>query len=192
VSDLHQGHQRLDRLPIPIVGGLIGLLGASVRMPKIHVGIVRYGTQHASPVVERIYARGKRFYKAYDTLQRFSNMNEFQGVSCTLSAWHVAGRRSSWWDMYKKVMASSMLSGFVFGGLLTYIAVMAYGSQKSAASVEKPPAVSSVKINGHYLVGGKLTATLSDGRVITTERFKQTADGVTFTIGSDIFEETKK
>lgn len=183
--------QRLDRLPIPVVGQILGLLGFATRMPRIHMGTVRYGTAHASPVVERIFARGKRFWKCYDTLQKFTPMNEFQGVSCTLSAWHVSGRYKTWWHMYKAVMGSSVLSGLALGVIFTYCILMGMGYRvPDVATIT--PTVSKASITGYYLSGGKLTATLSDGRVLSTGNFKQSASGVTFTHGLEIFEESAK
>lgn len=184
--------QRLDRLPIPFVGPLLRLAGFAGRMPKIHVGTVRYGTAHSAPVVERIYARGKRFYKCYDTLQKFTPMNQYQGVSCTLPAWHVSGRYKSRWEMYKWVAGGGLLSGLLFGAVLTFTAIHLMGYKKQPSFDASIPAPSSAKIVGYFLASGKLTATLSDGRVLTSTTFKQSASGVTFTQGNEIFVETAK
>lgn len=184
--------QRLDRLPIPLIGPFISMAGFAARMPRIHVGTVRYGTAHSAPVVERIYARGKRFWKCYDTLQKFTPMNEFQGVSCTLPAWHVSGRYKTWWQMYKTVMGGSLFSGLSIGAVLTFSALMFMGYSKPPAPGSGMPTVSAAKITGYYLASGKLTATISDGRVITSTSFKQTDKGVTFTQGTEIFEEARK
>ena len=184
--------QRLDRLPIPIIGGLISMAGFAARMPRIHVGTVRYGTAHSAPVVERIYARGKRFWKCYDTLQKFTPMNEFQGVSCTLPAWHVSGRYKTWWQMYKTVMGGSLFSGLALGLIISFSALMFMGYKKPPSIEAGLPVVSAAKVTGYYLSGGNLTATISDGRVISTSSFKQTSKGVVFTVGNEIFEEASK
>lgn len=184
--------QRLDRLPIPFIGFFIGMLGFASRLPRIHVGTVRYGIAHAAPVVERLYARGKRFYKVYDTLQKFTPMNEFQGVSCTLSAWHVSGRYKTWWQMYKSVLASSLLSGFLFGLFIMFLGLKVMGYTKPPSIDPLIPVVSAGKITGYYLSQGKMVATISDGRVLSTSNFKQTSNGVSFVIGTELFEENRK
>jgi hypothetical protein len=116
---------RLDRLGVPFVGALVKLFGFALRFPQIHIGIVRYGTSANAPVVDRIVRRGKRLWKAYDTLQKFSKLNEHAGVSSTLSAWHVKGRHQTWWQMYKTVMGSS----FGLGILCCFLLVVSIGKQ---------------------------------------------------------------
>ncbi|WP_420170661.1 zonular occludens toxin domain-containing protein [Pseudomonas alloputida] len=184
--------QRLDRLPIPFIGPLIRLMGFASRMPRIHIGTVRYGTSAQSPVVERIFARGKRFWKAYDTLQKFTPLNEYQGVSCQLSAWHVSGRYMSRWEMYKAVLAGSLASGLVTGVCLTFGVMNVMGYKAPDATVSKGPQISDAKIIGYYQSANQLIATLSDGRILGTTFFQKTPTGVTFTVGSETFQEQGK
>jgi len=63
--------KRLDRVRVPVVGGLLGLFGITSRLPKLHVGIVRYGTSANSMVVDRWWYSGRDLYPAYDTRQVF-------------------------------------------------------------------------------------------------------------------------
>lgn len=184
--------QRLDRLPIPFIGPLIRLMGFASRMPRIHVGTVRYGTSPQAPVVERIYARGKRFWKAYDTLQKFTPHNEYQGVACQLPAWHVAGRYMTRWQMYKAVMAGSLLSGLFIGALLTFGSLIVMGYKAPDPVQNLGPAPSAAKVIGYYQSKDRLVATLSDGRIVTTTFFQKTPEGVTFTIGNEVFQEQIK
>jgi len=182
--------QRLDRLPIPIVGTLIAMFGFAARLPRIHVGTVRYGCSPQAPVVERIYARGKRFWKAYDTLQRFTPFNEFQGVSCQLPAYHVYGRYHSRWQMYKTVMGGSLLSGLIGGIVFTFGLGMVMG-------YSKPPALSTVvpdpvTVVGYTVVGGQLVASLPDGKTVSTRSFRRDADGVYFEIGNQPYKGSAK
>lgn len=63
--------QRADRLSMPFLTPLLRVLGFSGRPPKIHLGIVRYGTQTTGPLVDRWVYTGKDLYDAYDTRQVF-------------------------------------------------------------------------------------------------------------------------
>ena len=172
--------QRLDRLPIPFVGPFLRFIGFAGRLPKIHVGVVRYGCSAQAPVVERIYARGNRYYKAYDTTQRFTPFNEFGGLSCTLPAYHVYGRYHSRWQMYKKIVASSLFSGIFAGALFAYIAMTSMGYSKAAPQSLVPN--EPVKIVGHTIHGGNLIAVLPDGKTVSTKVFRLDADGVSFAV----------
>lgn len=96
--------RRLDRLPVPFIGWLIRLVTGgflSGRMPRIHVGIVRYGMATDSLVVERWIYRGVHLYRAFNTRQVFSDkyldvdLGPGHGVVGTysyLSPWHLVGR----------------------------------------------------------------------------------------------------
>lgn len=66
--------RRLDRLSIPFVGALWSLFaGGKIPMPKLHLGIVKYGDSPTSIVVERWTYTGRSLYPAYDTKQAFSD-----------------------------------------------------------------------------------------------------------------------
>jgi hypothetical protein len=75
--------KRLDRLPLPGLTSLAKLFGFKLRMPQIHLGIVRYGTESQSPIVDRWVYKGKQFYAAYDTKQAFDPYYP-HGLYCTL------------------------------------------------------------------------------------------------------------
>jgi hypothetical protein len=65
--------RRMDKLNIPIIGGLISLFANSrVPLPKIHFGIVKYGDSPQSLTVDKWVYTGKDLYAAYDTKQVFS------------------------------------------------------------------------------------------------------------------------
>lgn len=74
IVEYHVICRRTDRLKIPLVGGLVKALsfGAlSGKLPRVHVGFVRYGTDRDSILVERWTFRGSSLFAAYDTRQRF-------------------------------------------------------------------------------------------------------------------------
>jgi Zonular occludens toxin (Zot) len=63
--------KRMDKLAIPFISSFTSLLGLNIKMPKIHVGIVRYGLDARAPIVDRWFYRGIDLYKAYNTEQVF-------------------------------------------------------------------------------------------------------------------------
>lgn len=64
--------KRTDRLSIPLIGWLIRLLGlGSGFLPRSHWGIVRYGKDDRSPVVETWKYWGTSLHAAYNTDQVF-------------------------------------------------------------------------------------------------------------------------
>lgn len=76
--------KRADRLAIPFVSKVIKLFtGYQLTFPKIHFATVRYGAERESPVVDRWWYAGKRFYAAYDTKQTFNPFYD-HGTFCTL------------------------------------------------------------------------------------------------------------
>jgi hypothetical protein len=83
--------KRLDRFRIPIVTSLVKIFtGADLRLPRLHVAIVKYGDSEQHPTVDRWFYRGSALYKGYDTKQVFAEKGE--GTSCVLSPWHTKGR----------------------------------------------------------------------------------------------------
>lgn len=91
--------KRMDRLAVPFITPIFKLLGLNIRPPKIHLALVKYGTERESPVSDRWIYQAKDLYKAYDTRQVFKPDTEFNGVltphvglHSVLSAWHLKGR----------------------------------------------------------------------------------------------------
>lgn len=178
---------RLDRLPIPVLGHLLKFLGIAARLPQFHVGIVKYGAQGNAPVVDRWMYRGKKFWKAYDTLQRFTKDNEYQGLSCNLSAWHVKGRYLKWWDMYKGIA----FLGFIIGVSLSVVLllsggyILGYERPKPELIVEQQEVIADERVLGYYETDtGQLIVTLSDGRIEETRHFGFDRKGVRAKIGN--------
>lgn len=62
--------RRTDRMKIPVLG---------IRLPKVHIGFVRYGVNVNDPLVERWIYRAKDLYSAYDTDQKFVD-RDFEGA----------------------------------------------------------------------------------------------------------------
>ncbi|APE31543.1 assembly protein [Halomonas aestuarii] len=84
--------RRLDRVSIPLVGALWSLFaGGKLPMPKLHLGIVKYGDSPQSMVVERWTYTGRHLYPAYDTKQAFSDSYP-HGTYSFLPPWYTHGR----------------------------------------------------------------------------------------------------
>lgn len=91
--------RRLDRLKIPFVGGLVKALSVGLlsgNLPKIHVGVVRYGTDQHAPIADRWVYQAKDLYRAYNTRQVFSD-SYAHGAFSYLSPWHLIGWRTKTW-----------------------------------------------------------------------------------------------
>jgi hypothetical protein len=83
--------KRLDRYRVPFLGALVKLLtGWNLTMPRLHIGVVKYGDTPQHPTVDRWTYLGDDLYKLYDTKQVFRNVD--QGVTCYLTPWHLVGR----------------------------------------------------------------------------------------------------
>jgi hypothetical protein len=84
--------RRMDRVSLPIVGGLIqALTGIRLTLPRAHLAIVKYGDSQTSLIVDRWLYRGKNLYRAYDTKQIFSETYDSK-VYQYLPPYHVKGR----------------------------------------------------------------------------------------------------
>lgn len=83
--------RRMDRYRIPIIGQLTKILGKEVRMPKWHIGIVKYGDTQQHPTVDSWKFNGSHYYKIYDTEQAFTP-DYSNGPYSLLTPWHLVGR----------------------------------------------------------------------------------------------------
>ncbi len=92
--------RRMDRLAVPLIGGLFKLLGLPIRLPQLHVASVYYGDNERALRVDRWWYRGTDLYSAYDTAQVFAddfelvdgNLIDMRANRVVLSAWHLVGR----------------------------------------------------------------------------------------------------
>lgn len=180
---------RLDRLGVPFIGALVKLFGFALRFPQIHVGIVRYGTAANSPIVDRMIRRGKRLWKAYDTLQKFTKFNEHAGVSTTLSAWHIKGRYQTWWEMYKTVLTGSFALGILCAALviLSTGKIMGYSRPVVDQVIKLADKFGDSLIVGYYFENRKVVATLADGRIVESMLYAETPAGFKVKVGDTWF-----
>lgn len=99
--------RRLDRIKIPFVGKLLQSLSAGYltgNLPKIHVAVVKYGTEQHAPIADRWVYRAHDLYSAYNTRQVFTDCYS-HGAFSYLSPWHLKGwqektlrqKLANWW-----------------------------------------------------------------------------------------------
>jgi len=97
--------KRMDRFAVPVISTITKLLGlGAVRMPQVHLGVVRYGTGLNAPVVDRWWLPDARLlHGAYDTEQKI--MGENDGPATMLDArhapylWAPGGIRERLWSL---------------------------------------------------------------------------------------------
>lgn len=86
--------RRLDRLQVPILSTAVSVLTLGqlkLKMPKLHVGIVKYGDNANSLTVDKWMLWGTDLYSSYDTKQMFRNNYE-DGVYSVLPPYYTHGR----------------------------------------------------------------------------------------------------
>ena len=100
--------RRLDRIKIPFIGKLIQSLSAgylSGNLPKIHVAVVKYGTEQHAPIADRWIYQAKDLHAAYNTRQVFTD-SYASGTYSYLTPWHLEGwkircwrdKLAAWWN----------------------------------------------------------------------------------------------
>lgn len=86
--------RRMDKLNIPVIGGLLSLIANSrMPLPKIHFGIVKYGDNPQSLTVDKWVYTGTDLYPAYDTKQIFT-ANYERGAFCLIPPYYTHGQFS--------------------------------------------------------------------------------------------------
>jgi hypothetical protein len=112
---------RFDRMAVPIIGGLLKLIGLSGKGAKAHLAVCKYGQSADAPISWRKVFKGADLYFAYDTRQQYFPSDD-EAVYQLLSPWHIKGRhkqpRPEWrqalddiWRAYFHVEVSRL---FVF------------------------------------------------------------------------------
>ncbi|MBC8950718.1 zonular occludens toxin domain-containing protein [Xenorhabdus sp. TS4] len=120
--------RRLDKITIPFIGSIYSFMtGSKMPLPKIHVGIVKYGDSPQSMTVERWTYTGRDLYSAYDTKQAFSD-NYDEGVYSYLTPYlshgrYACPRNMDFYMRLTKVYLKrfSRIFILIFGVLLSFI-----------------------------------------------------------------------
>lgn len=129
--------KRLDNLRIPLIGGLVqALTGIKLKLPRMHVARVVYGTSQQDMLSDRWVYRGTQYFNWYDTRQLF--LTDYQhGVYSMLTPWHTHYRHrvpKDWgyymrltkiyWKRFRSPIALGV--GLMMGASVTAAAVAAY------------------------------------------------------------------
>jgi hypothetical protein len=168
--ELHGACKRLDKVAIPFVTPLAKQFGLNVKMPKIHVATVRYGTLQDSPVFEKWWYRGRDLYRAYDTNQVIDPTNGI-GLHCLLTPWHLRGRFMSRLRMYGKAVMTGLILGLFAGAFGLSVVGKSMGYKRESSIVDSIKTDSSVFVTGYSLDRGMFHVFLSDGTFGTTTEY---------------------
>ncbi len=100
--------RRFDRFKIPLLHHF------GIKPPKLHIGLVKYGSETTSPTVDRWMYRGEYLYDAYDTEQQFTANDEIQGLASVLPPYYTHGRYISKWEHFKNGIRKFRLGKWQF------------------------------------------------------------------------------
>ena len=124
--------RRMDRMKIPIISALFKLFTTyDLPLPQLHLGIVKYGADYNSMIVDRWQYYGKRLYNAYNTEQLFSetvNYSNVDGLAQILPSYYTHGRYTTKWERVKHAVKHYKVKSFHFfsvGALIATFAVNA-------------------------------------------------------------------
>lgn len=137
---------RFDRLRIPGLSWFTkNCLGFELKPPKVHMGLVKYGTSFNSPIAEKWVYRGNDLYNGYDTRQIFG-ANDC-GLHCLLPPYYVYGSQVTRLQHEKRNIAitcaklvnkiSRCSKLFFLTGLLIGWVALASGNESDTKQVEK-------------------------------------------------------
>lgn len=84
--------RRLDRYAVPVLGALTRMMGlGTLKLPQLHLGVVRYGAGLNAPVVDKwMLWNARQFHGAYDTQQAV------MGTGCEGSAVYLDQRHAAY------------------------------------------------------------------------------------------------
>jgi len=115
--------RRLDRLCIPILSALIKMVTKiNVTLPRLHVGVVKYGDNKTMPTADRWIYRGTDRFEFYDTQQVFVESDT--AVYSVLDPWTLTGRYLPPRDFLRYLYAAINIPV----SIIAYAVVIAWGS----------------------------------------------------------------
>ena len=136
--------KRTDRLNIPVIGTIFKLFwGGKMPLPRVHIGVVKYGLLPHSLTVDTWMNTGSALFNCYDTKQVFSDLYS-NGVFSLLSPWVTHGRYAvkRTWNFYMrltKIYARkySRLTLFVLGAFLTLFITEAVANKSKSPDIDR-------------------------------------------------------
>lgn len=103
--------RRLDKIRIPIMTALFKMLfKVNVRLPRLHVGVVKYGDNRTMPTADRWIYRGNDLFPFYDTQQLF--LEESVAIHSIIDPWTIRGRYlpvRTWSDYVLQILNTIVL-----------------------------------------------------------------------------------
>jgi hypothetical protein len=124
--------RRLDRIRIPILTSFIKMATRlDVRLPRLHVGVVKYGDNKTMPTAERWIYRGTDRFTFYDTQQVFIS-DDMAAVYSVLDPWTLTGRYLPKRDWLR----------YLYAALNIPVSIFAYALLRSYATITgRSPAI---------------------------------------------------
>lgn len=177
---------RLDRISLPVVGGLFRAVGLKGRMPRIHLGFVRYGTGPNAVVAEVWRFRGSDYYAGYHTRQEFGR-GEASGLFTGLSPFLTKGRFMSPWEQLRPHLFGLGLALFVAGALATASVAYVAGFRRPSVLPQASNADVVRTVSGYVIAGGNVAVSLEDGSTFTSGVFSVGEDGLRVKHGGKVY-----
>lgn len=113
--------RRMDRMRIPFISAAVKAITTyDLPLPRVHIGIVKYGTEQSSMKVDQWNYYGDRLYQAYDTEQIFDpdiNIGGYDGLTTILPTYYTHGRYKSRKQRFKDAISNYKAKGIHFFSL---------------------------------------------------------------------------
>lgn len=159
--------RRLDRMQIPIISTLVRILSLGqlkLPLPKLHIGIVKYGDNAQSLTVDKWHLFGTDLYATYDTKQAFSDHYEHATYS-VLPPWYTHGRYTVPYTL-RNIMRITKIyfrqysrpAAFVFGAILSFVLTQAVTPSAPEQQTQIAQTEASQPIETLDLSGFKITS----------------------------------
>lgn len=172
--------RRLDKILVPVLGTFFSWFGYKFTLPRMHLLVVRIGSNPQNPVSERKVFNNRHLYSAYDTLQVFHpELGVRQGEGfCYLSPWHLKGRYMHPLKLYFPRLFALGFALLVFGFALGFYLPDFFTS----SSVSPPVAASAIppvseSVSGVFRSGSVIRVMLQDGTVFVAETYRDNDAG---------------
>ncbi len=204
---------RLDRMKVPFISAGIKLLtlgASSGALPRVHVGVVRLGSNPDGLVADRWVFRGDDLNKGYNTTQVFSDSYP-HAIHTVLSSWHLSAQSGVPHDFVgpcrpgvvdhvfikgraQKPKGNKNMMKFVVGAALLGVAVGAAAMHVIAPRIGSGSQVAkvhhysdSISGRGFFRKDRGVVVILSDGRSMTPMAFNMLGTGWEAQIADDVW-----
>jgi hypothetical protein len=197
---------RLDRMKIPFISSGLKFLTAGHSdgsLPRMHIGVVRLGTNPQGLVADRWVFRGDDINAGYNTTQVFSDAYP-HAIHSVLSSWHLSAvvglpadfsgpTRPNRQDEVllksrplppkpphkhmTKFLTISLLLGTVLGAFAYSVFQPKFANSNSDTSAKEHKYDDKLKGVGFFINNHQVTILLSDGRYLIPMNFIRLSDG---------------